>query len=122
MLDEMKEWIESILASAFVYAKGQFIDSEAMADKSVCSIRAFGGAAIDVDDRRPRFRIVLFGPRGERSAVSMVQAAAESLVQGSLGATAPCGAAAVRTIGEPVGPGFTAENRAWFSLDLQVTF
>lgn len=75
-----------------------------------------------VDIRRLRFKVILLGPKGVRKHVVDVGNSIETLAQVALGDSVPCGAASVRAIGEPIGPGYTTENRAWYSLDLEVLY
>lgn len=104
------------------YSRGQWIDNPALDDSYICSIRSAGGPSPDVDDRRPRFQVMLLGPRDGRQFASRISDCMEGLMQRSLTEPPPCGAASIRAINEPVGPGYTTENRAWYSLDFQLTF
>jgi hypothetical protein len=123
MLTDLKEWVSSVLAaSTYTYAYGMWQETEQTAVSRYCVIQATGGNPPDVDDRRPRFRVILLGRRGDRGDSQQVMADAEALMQASLGDSAPCGAANVRSIGEPVGPGFTTEDRAWAQVDFEVIY
>lgn len=121
MLSDLKEWVAAVIGSAaYTYSYGMWVETAATHGNLYCVIQATGGAAPDVEDRRPRYRVILLGRRNERSDGARVLADAEALMQASMGDTAPCGAANIRAIGEPVGPGFTAENRAWTQIDFEV--
>lgn len=122
MFDAFVEWLESVLGTQYQYSRGQWVDSAALAGIWIASVHQNGGPGPDVDDRRQRFRVILLGPRNARQSSVQITEHIESLVQAAMGDAVPCGAASVRAIGEPAGPGYTTENRAWFSLDLEVLF
>lgn len=120
-LSDVKEWVSSIVGqSAYTYTYGMWVETTATHANWYCVIQATGGAAPDVEDRRPRYRVILLGRRNERSDGVKVLADAEALMQASLGGITPCGAANIRAMGEPIGPGFTTENRAWAQIDFEV--
>ncbi|MCO7643268.1 hypothetical protein NJI34_41630 [Pseudomonas sp. S 311-6] len=121
MYDEFTDWVKAALP-AYTYRHGQWEETDYMAATSLCSIHALGGPSPDVDDRRPRFRVILLGPRNNRGAAQQTKNDIYALAQAALDGIAPCGAAAIRAMGEPSGPGYTTENRAWWSLDFQITY
>ncbi|MNZ87977.1 hypothetical protein D3C78_1068560 [compost metagenome] len=93
-----------------------------MKDTWIASVVRNGGPPAVVDTRRPRFRVILLGPRNGRQHVLTINRNIESLALAAMGDSVPCGAVSVRALGEPVGPGYTTENRAWYSLDLEILF
>lgn len=119
MLDELKDWIEAILGPSWVYSTGMWTDRPDIAASPICSIQNDGGPQPDVDDRRPRFRVILLGPI--QGAVGMTKDAADALTAAALSAATPCGAAHIR-IAEPTGPGTTTEGRRWYALDIEILF
>lgn len=121
MFDEMADWLESILPD-YIISSGMWVDHPGVYDRFICSLQSSGGSAIDVDDRRPRFRILLLGPREGREHVGKVQVDAERLLLETYQGEPPCGAAVLRAMGEVTGPGYTTENRPWCQVDLQITF
>lgn len=140
MLDELKGWIEALLGSSWVYSAGMWTDRPGIYNSPICSIQNDGGPQPDVDDRRPRFRVILLSPivgpgidseGGPHvaspsvvtnvSAAHAVRVAAEMLVIAATQAAPPCGAAHIR-ISEPTGPGTTAENRRWYALGIEIIF
>lgn len=120
MFNAFKEWVEAILGQNYQYSMGAWVDGSNV--EFICALYATGGSAIDVDDRRSRFRVLLVGPQQTRFAASQLSADMERIVQAALEMEPPCGAASIRVITEPSGPGYTTENRAWFSVDLQITY
>src|SRR5690606_39737204 len=97
-----------------------WVDHVALNDAFICAIQSVGGPQIDVEDRRPRFRVILLGPRNGRQHAAEVQGHAEALIIAAMESEPPCGAAHLRVISEVTGPGYTSENRAWCSIELQV--
>jgi hypothetical protein len=122
MYDSFVDWVRSVLGDSYEYSRGQWVDGPDLQDVWIAAIHHNGGPGPDVEDRRQRYRVILLGPRNGREHSVAITSHIESLVQATLGDSLPCGAASVRAIGEPVGPGYTTENRAWYSLDLQVLF
>lgn len=123
MFNEFAAWVQAVLGAQYQASRGQWVDSPALANVWIASIHAVGGGAVSVDDRRPRYRVILLGPRNGRQHADAVGRAADSLITAAIdGALTPCGATHLRAINEPTGPGYTTENRVWFSLDFEVTF
>lgn len=122
MLDELIAWAESVVGTDYTFSKGMWLDHPGVSGDFIAAVMANGGPPVDVDDRRPRYRIILLGPRKGREHTGAVQAAIEALTLAAMGDSTPCGAASVRAVGEPAGPGFTTEDRPWFSVDLEVVF
>lgn len=122
MFDHLLDWVKAALGDKYEYSRGMWVDHPGAADKFICALHQAGGLAPDVDDRRPRYRLILLGPTKGRQHTIEVQSDMDSLAMAALGDSAPCGAASVRAVGEPMGPGYTTENRAWFSLDLEVLY
>ena len=122
MFEELTEWLAAILGSTWNLVDGGLPNTTDFDAGFYCVIRGDGGAAPDVDDRRPRYRLVLMGPKNKRAEKTAVRAAASALMDACLGDTTPCGAASVKAMGEPIGPSYTADDRAWMSVNLQITY
>lgn len=122
MFNEFVEWLRLTLGTKYQYSRGMWVDSSALVTARIAAIYAMGGPQPDVDDRRPRFRVLLLGPQNGRQYAADIQTDMELLMQAVQGDLLPCGAASVLAIGEPAGPAYTTENRPWMSLDFQVTF
>lgn len=120
MYNEFKEWVESSLGAQYQYSVGEWTDDKKLG--FVCAIYGMGGAAVDMDVRRPRFKVLLVGPRGERNQAHTVLNHANQLIQLTIDSDPPCGAASIRAITEPSGPAYTTENRAWVSVDFQIIY
>ena len=118
-LTALSDWIAVILGNSYKYVYGPWEETLASADAWYCAVQAAGGPASDVDVRRPRWRVILLGPRNSRGSSETIMTDAELLLQAALSSGPPCGAAHIRAIGEVVGPGFTTENRAWAQLSFQ---
>jgi hypothetical protein len=122
MYDALVDWVVSVLGPQYQPSRGQWVDSPALADIWIASVHSMGGATVDVEDRRPRYRIILLGPRNGRQHAADIGNHAEMLVAATIDGSVPCSAASIRAMAEPAGPGYTTENRAWCSVDLQVTY
>jgi len=119
VLDELKAWIEAILGSAWVYSMGMWTDRPGIEESPICSIQGDGGPQPDVDDRRPRFRVILLG--AVKGSVGPPKDGADALTAAALSVPPPCGAAHIR-ISEPTGPGTTTDDRRWYALDIEILF
>lgn len=106
-------------ASGYTLAYGQWVEAAMDDSKMYCVVQASSGPAAQIDVRRPRFRVVLLGRRNQRGDSQKVMTDAEMIVSAALGPTLPCNAARIGAA-EPSGPGFTTENRAWVSVDLDL--
>jgi len=122
MFDELVEWLSAVLGSTWVVVDGGLPNSTDFDKGFYCIIRGMGGLAPDVDDRRPHYKMMLLGPKNNRAAKAEVRSAAGNIMNACLGDTTPCGAASVKAMGEPIGPSYTVDDRAWMSVDLQITF
>lgn len=121
MYNEFIAWVQAVLGDQYQASRGQWVDSPSLADVWIASIHAMGGAAVSVDDRRPRYRVLLLGPRNGRQHADAIGQHADNLIRAAIyGDLVPCGAAHIRAMSEPSGPGYTTENRAWYSVELQV--
>lgn len=120
MFENLKAWIESLLDSKYQYSLGPWVDNSSL--DYVCAIYAMGGAPVDVDTRRPRYKILLVGPENGRQFGATLLSDIELLMQESIDGTVPCGAASIRAMTEPSGVGYTEENRAFVSVDFQLTY
>jgi hypothetical protein len=121
--DEFAAWVQALLGPSYRYTQGQWEETTAAQADFFCSFHALGGPNPDVEDRRPRYRVLLLGPRGNRAGSQKTKADIHALAQAAIdGHLIPCGAASIQALGEPTGPGYTTENRAWWSLDFQITY
>ena len=121
-MDEFKAWVELLLGSSYSYSQGQWLETEENADEQICAIRMSGGSAPIVDDRRQRLTVLLIGKRNDRSGIQQIKTDINALALAALDDSCPEGTVSVRATGEPVGPGYTKENRVWFQLDFQLIF
>jgi len=122
MLVDFRNWVGGAL-SGYVFMYGQWVEASAVDASRYCVIQGAGGAAPVVDTRYPRFRVVLLGRRNARQDAEQLMLDASALVAAGIGGNSlPCGVANVRAMGEPSGPGYTTENRAWVQVDFEVIF
>lgn len=123
MFDEFKVWVEGVLGNSYRYFQGNWIEDPGTHGDYFCSIRS-SGSAPTADKRVVQLDLILAGPRNERGAAARVRVDAERLMAFATAEDrlVPCGAANLRALREPVGPGYTSENRAWYSLTFEVIF
>ena len=118
LLTDVRDWVMAALPAGYT-SKFAWVEASADAAKRYCVVQQAGGSGPVVETRYPRFRVILLGRRNERADAEQILADIEGLVQAAMGDSAPCGAASIRAVTEPVGPGFTTENRAWAQVDFQ---
>lgn len=123
MYEQLEEWLRIFLqGTAYTYQHGEFSDATDDAGNFFCALIQTGGPTPDVEDRTKRFSIYFIGRAQNRGDAQKVLADAESIVQATMGEIMPCGAARVGTMTEPIGPGFSNENRAFCQLDIEINF
>lgn len=124
MYNEIKLWVENILGQDYEYSKGPWVEKKSSGQYTglVCAIFAMGGAGVDMDIRKPRFKVMLVGERQKREDVNRLLTDIDNLIQLAMDSNPPCGAATIRAVTEPTGPGYTTENRAWVSVDFQIIY
>lgn len=118
MLVEVRDWLDTLL-TGYTFQYGAWVESAQDAATRYCVVQAAGGPVAVVDVRRPRFRVILLGRRNRREDAQQVMTNAETIVAACQGDSLPCHAARVAAQ-EPSGPGFTTENRAWASIELEL--
>lgn len=123
MFDEFIAWLKlSVSDTAYEYSAGMWIDSPALATKKIIAVMQIGGPAPDVEDRRVRYRVIMLGRRNTRPDMIVVRNDIYALANVAMGNSVPCGAAQVRALSEPMGPGTTTESRNFYTLDFEVLF
>lgn len=121
MFDDFVDWLVSILPTEYAVSVGMWQDTPQL--EFVAAVRQAPAGAPVVDTRTARYEVTLVGPRNRRDQQGKILADAAALVATAIAReTMPCGAAHVRSMGEPMGPGLTTENRAWARLTFEVIF
>lgn len=121
-MDDFREWVKALLpARPYLQAVGDWVETATTATSFYCAVRAAGGPPPEGEVRRRRFSVVLLGRRNERADSQTLLQDVETLMAASIDGPYPCGVANIRATGEPVGPSFTTENRAWVKLTFEVT-
>lgn len=121
MFNEFFDWLELVLGGRYRQSAGQWIDAPDNHNAFIVAVYGAGGPATDVDIQRPIYRVLLLGPRNGRAHHDTVRADITSLVQLALSGIKPCGSANIQAISQPTGPGYTSEDRAWYSVEFQIT-
>lgn len=123
MFDEIEEWLRANLPNTpYIYQHGEFLEAPGDAINYFCVLSGNGGPRPDVEDRTKRYTVFFIGRKETRSDATTVLADAELIMQAMASEIMPCGASLVRAITEPVGPGFSNENRPFVQLDLEILF
>ena len=121
--DELEQWMRGFLTGNYKWMVGEFQENASLeAETWFAVMQSDGGPQPSVDVRRPRFVLFLLGRRNARADAADLLAEAERLAQATIDSMVlPCGFANIRLASEPVGPGFTSENRAWVRVNFELT-
>ena len=117
LIEMLRAWLQAMPVTAgYGYSLGAW--SEDAGTGKVIALWNDGGREV-VEEDYPVFRIVLVGRRDTRvDAVGLIRLAGEireaAKAAGCMGDTVR-----VKPIGGIVGPGYTAEGRAWVELSLE---
>lgn len=120
-MNTIKDWLANILGGEYAYVADHWEERHNAAADWLCVVAASGGPAPVVDIRRRFYSIMLIGPRNMQQATNRLKEDADQLVNATIRGERPCGYANARCTGEPMGPGFTVEDRAWMQLNLELT-
>lgn len=111
-------------ADVYTRARGTWVDSPTNDDKRFAVFSMQGGFAPDVDSISPHVQILLIGRKGERNvagALPDIENFAYSLILRSMSTFCSGSITAVRSItSAPTGPGFTTEDRPWYTLNFEL--
>lgn len=123
--DDFVAWFnETPGSAAYTRVRGAWVDSVNNYDRRFVVFNFQGGPKPDVDRVSPVVDVLLLGKRGERSVAGSLpdlEQFAYSLIRRSMSSTCSGKITGIRAIGLPVGPGFTTEDRPWYSLSLELT-
>lgn len=122
MFEHVLDWLTLVLGPKYRPSMGQFVDGPELNDSWIAALYGEGGPAPSAGDRHQRFKILLLGPIEGREHASSLSSDAQTLLDACDFGVVPCGAANIRAIAEPIGPGYTAENRAWYSMSVEVQY
>lgn len=122
-INAIKQWLEADpLWSSYQFsmARGFWRDSTANATKRIAQIAMTGGAAPIADVSRNTASLILLGPQKGAADAPAIEEIAEKIRQRLFTDYKTCGVAQIRLVGGIIGPGYTAEDRPWYELNLEV--
>ena len=119
MYEAFIDWVDAQLTGYNIF-RGAWVDAPELYQQFICAVYGMGGETPVLDVQYPRYRVLLLGPRDDRSAVTRINVDLTTLTDNSFDGSVPCGAAFVQPYGAPTGPLYTTENRAWVSIDFRV--
>lgn len=122
MYEAMMDWLQALIGSDYEISRGQYVEDPSNKDSRIAVLYGEGGPAPMAGDRSPRFRVLLLGPAKSRGSAQSVSEDIQKLMDACEDGVVPCGAANIRAITEPVGPGYTADDRAWLSVTVEVQY
>ncbi|MNJ16345.1 hypothetical protein D3C77_106060 [compost metagenome] len=122
-INAIKAWLEAdpLWASyQFSLARGFWRDSPTNATKRIAQIAMTGGAAPIADVSRNTASLILLGPQKGTADAPAIEEIAEKIRQRLFTDYKACGVAQIRLVGGIIGPGYTAEDRPWYELNLEI--
>lgn len=122
MINTFAQWFQTIPgASAYMLARGQFVDSTADAGQFVAIIQQQGGGRPVGAIQFPQMRLTLMGRRDQRGDVLAVEQFANLVLKTALetGGLDQC-IIHLTPLGSIMGPYYTAENRPVFGLNFEM--
>lgn len=123
-LSDLLAWVQAVpeLAS-YVPSRGAWVESDALADQRVLALIQEGGPKPDVSSRTLRVRVLLLGKRMERNvagAVVEIENHAHALMDRTFAEFKSGCLTQISAISDIVGPGYTAEGRPWYEINLSL--
>ena len=123
MVVEFKDWLMALLPAGYVPFIGMWQDVKQNQGQFLVSITQEQAGGPSADVQRANYRVILLGPQNGREHQLKIMNDAQQLIESAISrAIIPCGAAHVTSLGSAMGPGLTAENRAWAQLNFQLIF
>lgn len=124
MIDAFEQWLIDLPKSqTYQLFVGEWVESNQDADKFYLMYRQDGGPAPGPDIRWSNVGVILVGRRNKRSDAEFLKLDANAIIEAAIAhEVIPKCSVIVNALGEPVGPGFTTEGRAFYQLNLQVIF
>lgn len=120
---QVGDWVNGLSTGLFTVVAGQFVESKSDAAKMYLVVKRAGGP-VSAAGEFNRFELVFVTGRGNRQQGGEVEIFLDrlaSLIRGDTG-TLPCAAVGVTMQGSPVGPTYTAEDRAIYSILLELVY
>lgn len=99
---------------------GMWTDTAANKTKYIIAIKRDGGNGNTVTRNIGRVSVIFLGPQGDKAAKVPLEQAVENIVARVRTEYKACGIAQIKLLGGIIGPGYTAETRAWFELNFEI--
>lgn len=122
-LEAVREWLEADPNWAgyqFSLARGIWRDTAANAAKRIAALSMNGGRAPIAEVSYNLVSLILLGPQKGQADAPAIEAIAIGIRDRLFNDYKACGVAQIRLVGGIIGPGFTAEDRPWIELSLEI--
>lgn len=123
-VEAVKEWLEADPAWSsygFELFQGIWRDSTANANKRLCVLTSTGGrTSNELDVFYDSVRVILLGPQKGNADTNPLRAITYGLRDRLKTDYQNCEVSLFRMQGNPIGPGYTTEERPWFEINLQL--
>lgn len=123
-IQAVQNWLEADpnwSAYAFDLSRGIWRDSTTNRTHRIAQLMQNGGRSSIADVSYNVVSLILLGPQAGMTDAPQLEIIAEGFRQRLFSDFKVCEVAQIRLLGGIVGPGYTAENRPWYELQLEVT-
>lgn len=121
-IDAVYQWLqEEPELAALRYYRGMWQDEVSNQNERLCCITVSGGRTALVDTDYSTVDVWLLGRTNDEAELLPLEALAYGIRERLKDDYRVCGVVQLRLLGQPVGPGFTEENRVWWRVTLEVT-
>ena len=122
-IDAVRAWLEADpawVSHQFSLARGFWRDSPTNAAKRIAQLASTGGRAPGASQTYTLVSLILLGPQKGTTDAPAIEQIAVNLRERLFTDYKTCDVAQIRLVGGIIGPGYTAEDRPWYELNLEV--
>jgi hypothetical protein len=124
-VEVVKQWLEAVpgwSGFGFELAQGIWRDSPTNSSKRLCVLTAMPGrTSLDPELTYDSVRVIFLSAQKGNADTNPLRAIVYGLRDRLVSNFKVCDVSQLRLQGSPVGPGFTAEERAWYEINIEVT-
>lgn len=121
-IEAVYQWMqEDSRLAALRFYRGMWQDDVSNATERLCCIAVSGGRTPVIDTDYSTVDVWLLGASNNEAELLPIEELAYGIRDRLKADWRVCGVIQLKLLGQPVGPGFTDENRVWWRVTLEVT-